>query len=390
MAIRNQKAVITAKVQASEGVFDEPASSDAFLVETNGFPVNFNPQNVTTNEARESLDASAPIPGGIQAEIVFSAFLKGSGTAGAAPDYGALMQGLGFTETILAADNALGQPQAATTNTVTLPVGASTVDDFYNGQPIQITGDDAAVFMSVVTDYDGSTLVATLADTFAVAPSVGVGATVDILAHVLYKPQSGAIPFLSMNVFVDGTQYQFKDVRGTASITGTAGGVFAISYTFSALFVDKKDAAVPSVTRDSTRPPVWKNDDGVAGAFTIDGVPVGLSEFSLDIGNTLIFPPNPNESEGFAGAEITQRNLTGNIDPQAALIATRNVLQDFKDSNRRRLHGRCGKTSGNKIAVTVPEGQYTNYTPGDREGLKTDAAPYFADGVDRGALVAIY
>ena len=98
MALRAMNAAVCAVVQPTEGVYQAPdPNTDAILVEAP--EPDLNPQAVETNEVTGSLDARAPIVGGIQSAINLNAYLKGSGTPGVEPETGVLLRGCGYAET---------------------------------------------------------------------------------------------------------------------------------------------------------------------------------------------------------------------------------------------------------------------------------------------------
>ena len=72
----------------------------------------------------------------------------------------------------------MGLAQTGSANTITLDSGASATDDIYNGQYIRIlagTGDDQ---LRTITDYDGTTKVATVDKNWVINPdSTSVFAT---------------------------------------------------------------------------------------------------------------------------------------------------------------------------------------------------------------------
>lgn len=61
--------------------------------------------------------------------------------------------------------------QAGGANTITLDASASADDDFYNGASILLTGGTGAGQYNVITDYNGTTKVATVRDTWVTNPS---------------------------------------------------------------------------------------------------------------------------------------------------------------------------------------------------------------------------
>ena len=64
-----------------------------------------------------------------------------------------------------------GEVQAATSTTVQLDTGASTEDDFYNGQEIEIRSGANEGETRVISDYDGGTKTATISPAWTTTPS---------------------------------------------------------------------------------------------------------------------------------------------------------------------------------------------------------------------------
>mgnify|MGYP000324279674 CR=1 FL=1 len=97
--LRTRNAALLAKVETTPGEFVAPsASTDGILVE--GVTPSFRPQNTETDEVTGSLDGRGPIPGGLQCELSFSLYLKGSGTPGVAPEFAELLRACGLAETV--------------------------------------------------------------------------------------------------------------------------------------------------------------------------------------------------------------------------------------------------------------------------------------------------
>jgi len=98
-----KRSVVLAKIQTDAAIPAVPTpANDAVLVE--GLTYNFSNQKMA-----EQGDVSSPLInkkqslfGGALFDVSFAVRLKGSGAAGTAPEWGALMQGCGFDETIVA------------------------------------------------------------------------------------------------------------------------------------------------------------------------------------------------------------------------------------------------------------------------------------------------
>ena len=90
-ALRARNAVVLSVEESVEGTYETPAAgTDAVLVEN--LRIQFNPNIIQTDEVTGSLDSRGPIAGGMSAQISFDVYLKGSGSAGSAPEFGELLK----------------------------------------------------------------------------------------------------------------------------------------------------------------------------------------------------------------------------------------------------------------------------------------------------------
>lgn len=385
MPLRTRNAAVTFKIESTEGVEAAPsASTDGVLVEISGSPISYSPQTTQTNEVTGSLDPRAPIVGGIQVAVRFRVYLKGSGTAGTAPEFGDMLRACGLAETVTgtavpAAAAALG---GGTTTSATLGTAAGTTAQQYRGMPLVITGTGGDTGTFFITDYTTGK-VATLTKT-SVAPWAATN-NYQIPVNVLYAPSSGTIPSGTLYLYMDGVLHKVFGCRGNMQLNVQAGGAGAIDFTFTGMYGGKSDVSVPTVTYDSTRPPIWKG-----GKMAINRLDAALSGFSLDYGNSLVYSPDPNQSEGFAPAIITERRITGALDPNATLVASGDVLADLRNSTQRILNLNWGSTAGNRVGITIPAAQFTAANPGDRQGIATEEVQFFADGQNAGAFLCFY
>ena len=243
MALRTRNAVLLAEIEATEGQDASPsASTDAILVE-NSQP-NFNPNLIETDEVTSSLDGAGPIVGGMSAEFSFDVLLKGSGTAGAVPEFGDLIKACGWAETITASAIP-ASPEACgadgTDTTAVLGTSASSTDKVYRGMPINLSGTPAE--SSFISDYAGSTKTATLTDKLSAA-TTALSTSYQIPANVLYAPASVSIPSVTIYLYLDGVLTKLVGCRGSFNLSLTSGGIGRMSFTFQGMFLSKEDAAV--------------------------------------------------------------------------------------------------------------------------------------------------
>ena len=390
MPLRVRNAVVLVKPESTPGVDAAPvAGTDAVLVEVTGNPFSFDPNVIQTNEVTGSLDGRGAIIGGMRASLRFRAYMKGAAAPGTtAPEWGKLLKACGCSETLTAA--AVGGPTAATAGTgttVTAQAPFGTTQDQYKGMPLHISGTPAAAY-PIITGYTTGR-VATLTDLFN--PVLSASAMLQIPPNALYKPASTGISNHTIWMYLDGLLYKFVGAIGTAQMSIGSGGPGMFDFTFSGLFTSKTDAAVPTATYDTTRPPVWRDSGGndMSNAL-LDRVKSGIASFSLDLGNTIAYPENPSNLEGLDPPLITARRITGSVDPIEELVATRDLMARFRAQTQIIMHARLGDTAGNRLALTVPNALILNQAPGDRQGLATVTVPFEAVGQDSGFYLAVY
>lgn len=384
-ALRNRNAALLFKIESVEGTEQVPSNSaDGVRVEVSGSPITYSPALTQTNEVSGSLDPQAPIVGGVQVAVRFSVWLKGSGSAATAPEVGQLLRACGWAETITATAVPPSAAAAAsgTTTSITLGAAASTTAQAYRGMPIDITGTGGDVGTPFCTDYTAGK-VATLSD----LSSVAWGATNNqqVLANVRYAPSSAAAPSGTLYWYRDGVLEKVVGCRGSFVLVMTAAGAARLDFTMTGIYLSKTDAAVPTVTYQSTIPPIWR-----AGKMLFNRIAAPVSTFQIDGGNVLVYGPDPNRAQGFAPGIITERRITGQFDRNATLVADGDPLADMVAATLRIVHARYGTVAGNRIGVTVPAAQLTQANPGDRQGVAADQIQLFASGADAGAFLCFY
>lgn len=382
MALRKRNAAVLLKLEASEGVPETPSASvDAILVENPQLTVD--PNLIATDEVTGSLDGRGSIVGGIKGAISFDVYCKGSGTPATPPEFGDALKACGWAETITAAAVPAAPEACAAGGSTTLAVlgaSASATAQIYRGMPINFTG--AVTLSSFIADYTAAKN-ALLADTASGA--IIATTSYQIPINVRYGPASGVIPSATIEYYEDGVKYVLAGMRGTLTGTWTAGGALKLSFRFTGMFVSKTDVAVPVCTYDATRPPIWKG-----GVSKINRVAAACRQMTLDMGNQLPYPDNPNAAQGFDPTIITRRALTGSIDPAATLVATRNLLADLQAGTQRIIHGKMGIVAGNSFGLTIPAGLITADNPGDRDGVAAEQVNFECVGQDAGAFLCFY
>ena len=115
-----------------------------------------------------------------------------------------------------------------------------------------------------------------------------------------------------------------------------------------------------------------------------------VSNLSLDNGNTVIYPPDPEAAQGFGTALITERAITGTMDPDATLVATRDIFTALQAGTQQIVHATLGSVAGNRVGITIPLALFTADGLGDRQGLLIEQVSFSAIGQNSGMYLCFY
>lgn len=381
MVLRTRAGLVLAKVEATQGVAEvlNPATD---AIEAESATIDFDVNLVQTNGMTGTLDKSSPIIGGQKAKVTIEMFLRGSGTPGTPPEAGPLLRACRRREVISAGTVPTGGAEACgaggSTTTAELGESASTIAQTYRGMPLKLTSEQT--LSTHIADYTADKI-AKLTDT--------AGGTIDaatnwlIPAHVRYVPISDKTESISIAFYQDGRLWRLKGCVGTYTMEWTAGGAIRARFTFEGQHAGQPtDTPVPAATFPETRAAIWR-----AGRFTIDAKPAAPTRLSLDAGNTVVTPGDPNQPDGYGQPLITECDATGSVNPQATLLADRDTYAKFTNGQPHIIHAQAGQTPGNIIAVTVPAAVSTSYGHGDESGVITDNLNFDCGGADAGDVL---
>jgi hypothetical protein len=345
------------------------AATDAILVDNLAWALE-GAKMYERKPVRASMAPLKPIFGGTLLGTTFDTEIKGSGSAGVAPEIGPLFRGCRFGETIVGGTSVAYSPvsgtdaslslyyfqdgtlwkrtgcrgnpafnletsqsgkiswgftghskmrgtaQAGAATTITLPTTYSTINETYTGQTLKINSGTGAGQSRAITAYVGATRVATVA-AWTVVPD-------------------------ATSVFeIDNGPYDF---------------------------------ALPTPTYDSAVPVPL-----IAVPFSVDSYAAVIAKLAFDMGGALAMPADISSPDGVGQIQLTARKLTGSFDPEAVLIATQDFIGKWKGGNAMALDtGVIGALAGNRWRVQMPGITYTNVGKGDRDGISTYEMSFMA------------
>ena len=371
MVLLTRKRLILAKTEATYGTDSSPAGTDAILVkELEITPIEADV--VSRDLIRPYLGNSDQLLANTRVSITFQVELAGSGTAATAPRFSSLLKACGMAETTTAAA-ITGTAQAGSAGSITLAAGASATDDIYNGMIITITGGTGSGGVGVITDYVGSTKVATVQKSTATF-TPGASSTYSIAANVGYKPVSASFDSASIYFNNDGVLHIITGARGTFVLNAEVGEIPTIEFTMLGIYNAPTDTAAPATTyTNQATPLIFKA--GSTTAFSILGYSGCLMSLELDMANETVY----RELVGCdKSVIITNRAVEGTCMIEAPTIAQKDFFTIANDDTTGILTMLHGTTAGNRVTLLAPKVDIGNPSYEDSDGIQMLSLPFAA------------
>jgi len=383
--VRMKFAAVAAKIETTAGtdvISGTPAASDWIGADCE---VQFDPDIIAIPEYNGSLDRTASVVGGMKPRLRLRMPLRGSGTAGTAPEWGKMLRACTFSETVTAA--AVGAPTAATTGTtttVTAQAPFAAKAQLYRGMPLLITGDQTGT--TGIMDYTVGRVI-TVGDTRVAMTS---STTLQVPINVLYSPTSDESVYKTLTIYfyADGLLWIFTGASGTATLELTSGGVGFITFDLRAQFSAKSATTLPAgaataaATRVAITPPRW-----VSGRSQFNKTLSQIRTATFNGGVTTILPDDPESAQGYGASVQTERAMGGAINPYMNTSNSVTLFTAFTAGTTMNLMTIIGSTAGNRMIVTVPAARVVAMDPGTRDGLGEHQITFEADGADYGFYI---
>ena len=371
MPLLSRKRLILCKSEVTYGVDITPAGTDALLVRSlDVTPIEADV--VSRDLIRNYMGNSDQLLAQTRVSISFQVEMAGSGTAATAPRFSSLLKACGMAETITSAA-VTGTATAGGAGTITLAAGASAVNNFYNGMVISITGGTGNGHIGLITDYVGSTKVATVqASTATFVP--GASSVYSIAANVGYLPVSTGFASATIYFNNDGVLHKITGARGTFTLTAAVGGIPTIDFQLTGVYNAPTDTAAPTTTySDQATPVIFKA--GNTSAFSILNYTACLQSLSFNVANETVY----RELVGCTKeVMITNRASAGECMIEAPTIAQKDFFAIANNDTTGTLTLLHGSTAGNRVTLLAPKVDITNPSYADQDGIQMLNIPYVA------------
>lgn len=365
MSLRLRISSLLAKIEGTYGTDPTPTgAANAILLKGQPTLTPMELTSVERDNLRPFFGNSEILPSSIFGKLDFEVEAAGSGTAGVAPAWGALLRGCGFSETIAAAAITGTAQVGGSTTSIKLAAAASAVNEFYNGMPISITAGTGNGQSGYIVDYDGTTKVATVASAAWVAPDAT--SSYSIGASVAYRPVSDLFESLTLYMNIDGVLHKFLGARGNVSFSLTVDQIPSFKFSLQGLFQPVADAVSPAVTLSVWKTPQVANKANTPFVSLHGFNAAAIESFDFDLANAVAHHSLINGTEQFI---ITDRKPAGNINMEAVTVATKDWWTSAKNATLGVLAIQHGTVAGNKLAITAPAIQVTSPKYGDKNGI---------------------
>lgn len=158
---------------------------------------------------------------------------------------------------------------------------------------------------------------------------------------------------------------------GTFNFVLPTGKMAYFDWQFQGVWVNDEDIAMLT--------PVFPSDDifrFADASAQFGGLPMCLSQLTLDAGNEILLRECPGDTSGFESGVIVDRYGSVSGDPESVLVATDDRYGKWRSGTQGPLDVVMNGPNGANIHVIMPAAQIENIDDSDRGKLKTDGITF--------------
>ena len=201
-----------------------------------------------------------------------------------------------------------------------------------------------------------------------------------------YRPTSTRASMESATVHFhkDGHRHVLTGCRGTVGFDFTVGQYPVAKFDITGIYNPPTDQSLPSPTypgADITPPVCFSAGLQIAD---VDMTLAAVNALQFSLGNDVKLRRDINAASGALGLEITDRNPSGSVDPEAIALSEHNPWTAWSGATTQKIYCDVGSAAGNKIRPCIPRALHDEITYADRDGIVTYALPFTAKGGDEG------
>lgn len=394
---RSKVMAMAIAIQSAVGTFVQPSAATDLLAVANGTNTH-DPVTADDPTATGSVWDSPRVYLGKNATIGGTIPLRGPG--GAAPPLanawvpGRIFQGGGWIEIRKATTSTAALAAAGASNALTLAASESAVDDFLIGAPIQQASIGTGFLATtLITDYVGSTKVATLPETIGSPPASGANYTIPAYLSYVLGTLTTDPPVLSISVWRDKKRYDYRDFRPSSiavniPVSNEANTGFPdMTFSGRAIVQAVVDDTTPVLPSSILATPVAPARNG---KFYLDRVKLGHQSLSFTESATVAAASNQNQATGQDGYDIVSGSRQTALDLNQMAVADFNLDAREEAQTKVSVLSTWGMGPGNNFGFVQPNLVLDPFSPGDRNGYVNLTGNATPTDIDKSAALTIW
>lgn len=315
---------------------------------------------ITRGNIRPTLGGETQLHIGKRVTLDFMVEMAGSGIAGKAPAYDAILRAAAWSP----AAHALITNHTATaggTTSITLAVGESGADDYYNGMLISIISGTGSGQSVKITDYVGSTRVASA----SFSPGVDNTSHYTIYDYTLYSLISTNEQSATCYFWQDGVKQVITGIRGSIRFLCDPKGIPHIQFTGTGIYAGPTAVANPTPTLTAYQTPVEVSNAN--STFSLHSYAAPMLALTVDQANAASYI----NIVGGAGVEISDRMPSGQVTIREPATSDKDYFAAIDTETLGAFSFVHGKTVGNACTLAGPNVQLLSPTRGNDSGFAT-------------------
>jgi len=170
----------------------------------------------------------------------------------------------------------------------------------------------------------------------------------------------------TVKIYQDGMLHVAAGCIFDLSFDIEAGKPVGMKFKGKGTYAAVTDAAFPTVTALTNNPPIV-----YSAAATLQTYAATFGKLSIQFGNQIAEIPDVNNANSILGFQITDREITGSVDPNRLLVATHDFWGKMMSGAEAAWTVKVGGTAGNIITTSGAKMQYGQIKTDNRSGVAT-------------------
>lgn len=166
---------------------------------------------------------------------------------------------------------------------------------------------------------------------------------------------------VTIGLYEDGVVKTLAGAMGTWTIDAEVGRPAMVRFEFTGCWVAPADSAMLALPSHSVVPPRF-----ASATLSLGSESPRISRLSLAANNNVHLIEDVTKATGYAFALVTDRNVTGQMDPEATTVASWDVFGDWIAGTTGALSCQIGTDPGNRVTLAGPRCQNINLQESDR------------------------